>query len=460
MTQTTSPQVEAPASMNGPWRWFARTYGFAIVAHLAANAPSGRDPGGPWLTWVVVISAVLGLAALVLLVRPSRRLLGLTAGLALLSVWLELPYIGNHWLLVGLVSVAVLVSLLYRDPWTWFAPTARWIMLGFYCFAAFAKLNSGFMDPSVSCGVFYANQSLASFGLPTVATTSPLAALTIAGPMLTELSVPLLLAFGRTRRIGVLLALCFHTAISLDLDQHFFDFTAALVMLLCLFLPESTVSDLESRAARRTRAFSIAVTGCAVMVAASVLPDVVLTTRILQVVPFMVWVPFAVWLIARVALGGLGASHVPMRLPNLVSGVILAVVLANGMAPYLELKTAYSFNMYANLVTVGGESNHLVVRRTFPLTDVQEHLLTVVSTEDPDLHRYATEGYLIPERNLLDYLARHPTTTVVVRDGDQERTLDGSDGVRMPLLVSKLQLFRAVDSHDPPRCQAAWLPAR
>ena len=57
---------------------------------------------------------------------------------------------------------------------------------------------------------------------------------------MTELSVPVLLAFTRTRRVGVLLALVFHTIISLDFDQHFYDFTAALVMLLCLFLPETT----------------------------------------------------------------------------------------------------------------------------------------------------------------------------------------------------------------------------
>ena len=164
----------------------------------------------------------------------------------LLSVWLEAPFLSNHWLLVGFVAAAVVVSLFLRDPWAWFSVTGRWILLAFYSFAAFAKLNTGFLDPVASCGVFYANQSLGSFGLPTFPTDSPIAWLTIAGPMLTELSVPLLLAFSRTRRIGVLVALTFHTVISLDLDQHFYDFTAALVMLLCLFLPEPTVAALEA----------------------------------------------------------------------------------------------------------------------------------------------------------------------------------------------------------------------
>ena len=194
------------------------------------------------------------------------------------------------------------------------------------------------------------------------------------------------------------------------------------------------------------------------LVVAAVLPQVVLTSAILDVLPFVAWVPFAGWLIVSVARGGLGPSHVPMRMPGALAFVLVAGVVANGLTPYLELKTAYGFNMYANLVTVDGESNHLVVRRTLPLTDVQEHLLTVVETDDEELGQYAEDGYLIPERNLLDYLARHPSTSVVVSDEDGERTLDGGDGVRLPLLVEKLQLFRAVDAQDPPRARPFGCP--
>ena len=39
-----------------------------------------------------------------------------------------------------------------------------------------------------------------------------------------------------------------------------------------------------------------------------------------------------------------------------------------------------------------------------------------------------------------------------------ERALEISPG--RPLLIDKFQLFRAVDEQHPPRCQAAWLPAR
>jgi hypothetical protein len=442
--------------MSDPWRWFARTFGIAVVAHLAGNPPGARPfDGGPAL---VVVSAILGLLAVVLVVAPSRLVLGATAVLVLASVWCEAPFLSNHWLLTGFVAVAVLASLVRRDPWTWFSVTGRWVLLGFYCFAAFAKYNSAFFDPAVSCGVFYANQSLSSFGLPTFPHDSPIAWVTVLGPVMTETSVPLLLAFGRTRRIGVLLALCFHTVISLDLGQHFYDFTAVLVMLLCLFLPASTVTALEASAARRTKLMAVGLAICGLCVVAAVLARSDGTAAILDVLPFVAWIPFVLWVIVRVARSGLGPSPVPMRLPAL-GWVLVAAIVANGLTPYLELKTAYGFNMYANLVTVAGDSNHLIVRRTLPLTDVQDHLMTVVESRDPELKLYAERGYLIPERNLLDYLARHPTSSVVVSDEAGQRTLDGSDGVRLPLLAEKFQLFRAVDPRDPPRCQDVWLPA-
>jgi hypothetical protein len=440
-------------------RWFARTFGLAVVGHLAANAPAHRGVDGS--TALDVTSAVLGVVALALVVRPARALLALCAALVLVSVWFEAPFLSNHWLLMGFVALAVLVSVFRRDPWPAVAPTARWVLLGFYFFAAFAKYNTGFLDPVASCGLFYANQSLGSFGLPTLSHEDPLAWLTVIGPIATETSVPILLAFTRTRRAGVLLALCFHTVISLDLDQHFYDFTSVLIVLLCLFLPEETTADLEARAARMSLSFAGALAICVVVVATAVAPRFDGTDAVLRVLPFVVWFPFAGWLIYRVARGGLGGVPLDMRLPSPVAWVLMAVIVFNGLTPYLELKTGYGFNMYANLSTVAGKSNHLVVRRTAHLSDVQDTLLTVVRSSGPELQAYADRGYLLPERNLLDYLARHPTTTVVVKDASgAEQTLDGGDGVRQPLLVEKLQLFRAVDPQDPPRCQDVWLPAR
>ncbi|MBD3913392.1 hypothetical protein [Nocardioides hwasunensis] len=432
----------------------------ATIAHLAGNPSGWRGDGLGQPTALVVASALMGGLALILLVRPGRRALGATAALVLVTLWLELPNAGNHWLLMGFVAAASLLSLARSDSWQWFSRTGRWIFFGFYCFAAFAKLNAGFFDPTTSCGVFYANQSLASFGLPTMGSESPLARIAVAGPVLTELSVPVLLAFSRTRHAGVLLALIFHSVISLDLDQHFYDFTSALAVLLCLFLPESTTTRLEERATRPSLVRHVTVVLAAVLVGASLLPSTyALAVVVLRVVAFVLWVPFAIWLIAAVARDGLHTTSLPMRLRGVAAWGLVTVVVLNGLTPYLEVKTAVGFNMYANLVTVAGESNHFVVPRTLHLSSVQDDLVEIVDSDDPALEVYAREGYLLPERNLLHYLAEHPDSTVSVRDGDGERSLAGADGVPLPLVITKLQPFRAVDTQNPPRCQAVWLSA-
>ncbi|GAB3035369.1 hypothetical protein GCM10011376_18930 [Nocardioides flavus (ex Wang et al. 2016)] len=394
-----------------------------------------------------------------LVVRPTRTVLAATAVLTLVSLWLELPVTGNHWLVVGFIAVATLLSMTRDDPWAWLSVTGRWILLGFYSFAAFAKLNTGFLDPQVSCGVFYANQSLASFGLPTFDGNSVLGTVAIAGPVLIELSVPILLAFTRTRLAGVLLALVFHTVISLDFSQHFYDFTAALVVLLCLFLPQSTLERLDVGIHDSPRLKVALVTVASIVVTASLLPPVPTAFATVKLIGFGAWVLVAAWIIWQVARDGLGPAPLPMRIPGSVASALVALVVANGMAPYLELKTAVGFNMYANLTTVAGETNHLLVPGTLHLRDVQDDLLTVVRSDAEELDIYAREGYLVPEPNLQDYLARHPGVSVVVAEGSGERTLDEDEAVELPLLVRKFLTFRAVDSQDPPRCQSAWLPA-
>lgn len=440
-------------------RWFARTLGLAVVAHLVGNPAGWRSDhfgGSPAL---VASSAALGVAAIALLVRPTRPTLAATTVLVMISLWLELPVTGNHWLLVGFIAVATLMSLATRDPWAWLSVTGRWILLGFYSFAAFAKLNTGFLDPEVSCGIFYANQSLASFGLPTFEAGGVLGTAAVAVPVLTELSVPVLLAFARTRRAGVLLAIVFHTVISFDFAQHFYDFTAALVVLLCLFLPEPTLERLEGRIQGSPRLPVVVITVASVLVVASLLPPSPTGIATVKLIGFGAWVPVSAWIIWSVARDGFARAPLPMRLPGATAGIIVGLVVANGLTPYLELKTSLGFNMYANLVTVAGETNHLVVPGTLHLRDVQDHLLRIVESEAEELDVYARTGYLVPERNLTDYLARHPGVSVVVADRNGERRLDGDDGVELPLLVRKLMTFRSVDGEDPPRCQSEWLPA-
>ncbi len=87
--------------------------------------------------------------------------------------------------------------------------------------------------------------------------------------------------------------------------------------------------------------------------------------------------------------------------------VVPALVVLNGMSPFLELRTAYAFNMYSNLETASGDSNHFLVPRTLPLTDYQDDRVSILESSDPDLQLYATQQFDIPFLQLRDYLSQH-----------------------------------------------------
>ncbi|HEY5645023.1 MAG TPA: hypothetical protein VIS76_03695 [Pseudomonadales bacterium] len=443
-------------------RWFARLWSVAILAHLIGNPRVGQL--WPNTTALGVTTALLGLIAAVLVVFPDdRRILSASAVGVLVVAWFEAPFIGNHWVVASFVSLAILFAQSRRDPWVWFSRTGRWILLGFYSWAAFNKLNAGFFDPDVSCGVVYANQWLEAAGLGAFAAGGLVGLGVAAGSALIELAVPVLLAIPRTRRWGVLLGFVFHGVISLDFGQHFYDFTALLLAMFTLFLPDDVLAALERRitAPRRTQMLIAAVPALLVLV--SLGPMNAATVWLLTKGVFIVWIPFLLWALVSThqQMRRRGDLDVDLRLRDPIAIGLVAIVVFNGLTPHLELKTGYGWNMYANLVTAQGESNHFVIRRTLPLTDVQERLAEVEQSNDPGLQAYIDSGYLLPERRLLHYLSDHRQTSVRYTVGAE--TIEGTGaqlGVPLPVLVEKWQLFRAVDARRPVRCQTTWLPAR
>ncbi len=448
--------------MTARHRVFARMWGVAVIAHLAGNWRYGDV--WPHPTLVGVLLAVAGLLATATIVSPRRPLLlGLAAVIPVTAV-LEAPVLGNHWLLAGIVSLAYLLTW---GRWDNFEPAARVIFLLFYGFAAFAKINSGFLDPTTSCGVFYANQALTEVGLAGISATSPFGWVASWGPALIEASVPILLINKRTRTWGALLGLSFHGILTLDLAQHFYDFTGVLFPLFVLFLPDFYADRFEVIGARlrpvlkQVLAAVVVVIGVAVTTA-NVTPLTEFTLRLMSDWSFLWWIPY----MSVVLWAAIGSVTDPSLLGWRIgwAGALLALlVVANGLTPYLELKTAYGWNMYSNLVTVDGESNHYVVRATLPLRDGQHDLVTVISSSDPDLQVYADYGYLLPWPSLRYYTASHPDGSLVYRRAGRrvEVSRIGDD----PVLSApapwwwRWMPYRAINAATPDQCQPSFLPA-
>lgn len=447
--------------MNAHERLFARMWAAAALAHLAGNPFYGDVWPRPSVVGVALLA--VGVVAVVVLARPGRRAMLVLAAAVLLSAALEAPMLSNHWLLAAAVSLAYIAAAGRGEL---FAPAARWTLVVFYAFAAFAKLNTGFLDPTTSCAVFYTNQALTAARLPALPPAGAAAAAVIVATVLAEVAVPVLLAMPLTRHAGVLLGVAFHGLVSLDVAQHFYDFTAVLLALFVLFLAE----DVGAAAARmiasvpeRWRGLGsagVAAFGLAVTVA-NVTPLGPGGTWVLKWGSFAAWVPY----LAVMTWLTIHARAVVRPSWRLTPGtaIVVGLVIVNGLTPYLELKTAYGFNMYANLVTTNGRSNHLLVGRTLPVRRDQERPVEIVFSSDRGLRRYTAQGYLIPWPSFRAYLAARPDVAVVYRRNGETLSLQRASD--RPELVAPVPWWwrwmplRAIDSRDPPRCQAGFLPA-
>jgi hypothetical protein len=199
-----------------------------------------------------------------------------------------------------------------------------------------------------------------------------------------------------------------------------------------------------------------------ILIGLAVLPLTTFSLQVLRFVPFVLWIPAAsLWLYLLVATRSPGVA-LPWT-PG-VGGAVIILAVLNGLTPYTEIKTGYGFNMYANLVTAGGDSNHFLVVQTLPLRDGYEAPVEIVSSSDPGLALYRDLGYLVAFPELKRYLSARPevgltyiqndTMALVERAGDEPIFQDpGPWWWRfMPL--------RAIDSRSPPRCQDVFLPAQ
>jgi hypothetical protein len=479
----------APDELTSPrsgaaWTLFTVTWALAALFHLIGNQRGMPD-------WGV---AVLGVGIVIALLRPwvVWAIVPLAAA-DILLVWLEAPVLGNHWLVAGFVSAGVLVVVGRRlvrglplDPGSTFdevAPVARLILIGFYAFAAFAKLNHDFFDPAVSCATFYFRESTDSLGLHGLQLGGALwlQRLIIVATAATELSIPVLLLVRRTRRWWVIVALAFHFLLALDRSHQFFDFSSMLAALFLLFLPtgfaawagERLRSAIARLALRRPSlpelVHLVAVVGAALLVAVAVLDRPQGAASRLLSAGHLLWRVYA--LVMLVAVVRYVLTERPVAVPGalrVASPMLLVVpllVVANGLTPYLEVKTAYGWNMYANLRTEGGKTNHLIVPRTFQLTHVLDDVVRIDATSDAALRSYTAAGYGLAFRQLRAYLARHPDVSLTyTRHGRQTSVAHAADDPRLvdplPTWQEKLFLFRAVDLQRRERCMPAFGPAR
>ncbi len=461
---------------------FAWLWAFSVVLHLLYLNNSYAAFNS--FTADHVVHLLLALAAVALLVRPrSLALLAAVCLLTPITAWFEAPRLGNHWLLASLVALSLVCAMaigafvrprnvcsrLLTDG----LPSARLIFLVAYGFSAFAKFNTSFINPTVSCANLYANEVAHSLGLSQFDSTGSSAWMHVIpwAVMAIEVGVVVLLLIARTRVLGVILALVFHGIIAFDTAHAFSDFSSVIAALVILFLPDSffaTVAPWLRSTVVRTGAVAVAALSLLLIVWQSTDTGHHSDQSIGDVRDWMWWI---VWAILTAVVVGWAIRAQTIRsdialLPQDRRMVLWpAVAFLIGCGPYLELRVGTSWNMYANQQTASGSTNSFVIPATAGLTDYQSDLVRIVETSDQGLQRYVDSGYELPFVNLRGYTSTHADASITYeRDGlttTVKHTRDDPTlGSELPWWEQKVIVFRAIDSTEPIACQNTMWAAR
>lgn len=454
--------------------WFATLFAMGLVFHYSDSQPLAALP-------------VL-LAGLPALMFPgSMAAAGLVAAAGATVAALSLPAASNHLVLSLLVALALGAAAL----WALWAPTAknppgfadRWlaavrtpvglVLLVVYLFTVFDKLNTAYFTPETSCGSELFGQLIWLNGFGDVVLSPAVGQVVAIATVVAEAVILGLLAVPRLRYWGVVLGVVFHSVLGL---ASFYDFATVVFAVYVLLVPTEAFAVPGPRTTALRR---LALTGFAAHVLLSVVSSsaesptspiglpwhtLLVLTWLVAVGPLM-FVVVRGYRVARAA----GAETPGWRLRPVVLLVVPLLALANGLTPYLGLKTVANYSMFSNLHTEEGTTNHLLPGVTaMQLTDYQRDTVTVVGLEFP-----TRSGDMTALRRQARWMSEDPPVRIpwlelrrtvllwqdagidgiriaYVRDGPprvvDDATADPVLAAPMPWWQRHLLAFRAVDS--------------
>lgn len=232
-----------------------------------------------------------------------------------------------------------------------------------YTFGIFHKINTDFLDPTVSCAVALWREMPAPLAWVDIPAMHHLA---IYGTFVVEGAIMLMLMVSRWRHFGIAAGIGFHTLLALSGYAMYPTFSTLSIVLHTLFLTPGaalriTQSPLYVRLDQRINSLG----GVAFIMVVLVLMALAAALQDFTLVG-LAWLLLVAWPLAAIILHGRPQEadeergwFFLSRLPGL--NIISVLFFLSCVAPYLGLKTAQAMNMFANLRLEGGVSNHLVL---------------------------------------------------------------------------------------------------
>jgi hypothetical protein len=452
------------------WLWAG-----GVISHMASYS----EP-------LQVITALLFALAVLVLFRPSTNLLFFALLAAHIAyVYIRLPRMPNHAVFAACIDLTILMAAagqaLMRRTWAinadelykTFAPVVRIEILVLYFFVVFHKLNSGFFDNQYSCGAFMYLRLAEEYPfLPSGDWIRPWA---IYLTIVTEAVIPIMLVVSGFRLAGLLLAFGFHFALAMDPGDVVFNFSAALLALFFLFLPDNFAQVLSSTLAplRRVwqhppgRAVWFVSRLCVYLLVPVLFASLIFRQDIAMGLTHetsrAVWVPYAGFVLATFLTTVLRhrLTFEPARqlltVPSPWLLLFPAFLVFNGFLPYLGSKTETSFAMYSNLRTEGGETNHWLMPASLQIWDYQRDLVKIHRTSVRQIQRLANRGFQWTYFEFKWLMREYPDASVVFEhNGVVRRVKQVKDDPELMapdnLLMRKMLKFRPVADWNRPMC--------
>ena len=461
---------------------FAVLSALSVLAwHAQTAVPFGLD------------SQTLGFVlALIVLLRPFSTMAFFSLALVeTVAIVIALPATNTNRLLQLFVYGSIASTGVYAwarnrfrrlEPAAWssiFQPLLRTQLVIVYCLAAWDKLNFGFLNSQSSCAVLLYEET-PFWHLH--ASAAGLRWALIAGTILTEAGLPVLLSIRRTRNFAVCYGAAFHIGLGFS---DFYSFSMTMISLLFLFTPEhfcDAAADWwggAKESLRRTVKLGLAAVIAIVAlltllkfgprITGSNFPGLYATVNIVWV-KCAKWVGYWLFLLYLVPLGFFvwlwrrqPRSFTPIVRPfaSIPAGfwLIPALLIFDGLNPYLGLKTETSFAMYSNLRTEGGQSNHLLWRHPLTGAGYQQDLVQVVDSSDTGPH-HLPKGLYVPFMELrqrvlhLLHDGRHDLSVTYIRNGKlvsvASAKSDPELSARPSFLERKLLIFREIRTEGCP----------
>jgi hypothetical protein len=505
---------DALANERDAFVFFSFLWGAAMLVHMFARHRSWLHLGSEHL-----ISYLLVLAALLVVLKPSSlKFLSFMLIVDVVHAFDQMPRLPNHILITAVVGLTMLIAMAEQKVRTR-GPLDRGVLMMrlrpllcimfmlLYVFAALAKMNRDFFNLDVSCGssmyLEMAEHLKNTYGIA-LPTARWMLLASVWGTVILETALPVMLFLRGWRKWAVLIGGFFHLALALHPVPAIFSFTAMMLALYFLFLPNDFATRIKEqwRALSERRGWKLhqpqrvrraAIAGLAALAFLAAAGLLVYALRYDQdswgdrirdyagIIQEHLgdWVFHLFFVCALLALVGVAVAMWRMPMieesarrkfaPPATLGLLgVCLLFLMGMSPYLGLRTELAVAMFSNLRTEGGRTNHLFMPR-WHIAGYQDDVVELIEFTLPDAGRDANDmqlGAILYDRLLLtwfDFRVRlsgltQPFQVRYLRNGTEyflDSTLDANNELCRPpsLLAAKLLDFRPFEKEGPMLCR-------